>query len=166
MKSYTVCDHALGLANGPAKQGETVTAEQIGEENIPRLLMLGSIVELGTAPPVMDTPKTPSAPQVSDSDPEPPHPDALQARLAVGVPPAEDYELTDEDKVWITEIKEGVIPAPFNAAEVDKLTIKNIGERVKILSGQELAKSANKTQAAAALETAISDYFADWELPE
>jgi hypothetical protein len=151
---YTVIVDALGYSSGCARKGETVTEEQVGAENIARLVSQGFITQ--------ETPfVNPEAePEVTEEIL-----DTLAARLSVGVLPAEGYELTEPDVTWIKDIQAGVIPVPFNTDKVVKLTIAVIKERI-VAFGVEPLADAKKSEYITQLNDAVVGYFENWNLED
>lgn len=151
MKTYLVLIDALGFDKGCARKGETVTEEQIGAENVDRLIRQGYIqaefVE-GPAP----------APAKTEEEPE-----TVASRLSLGLPPAEGYLLTEEEESWVLDVKSGVVPVPFNADKVTNLTVKEIKARIEGL-GYEPPKDPKKAEAVEALREAVIAYFEAWQI--
>lgn len=154
MKSYTVLVDALGFAGGCARKGETVTEEQIGAENVDRLSRDGMI----------QPDFVPEAPAKAPAKEEPkPEPETVASRLSVGLPPAEDHELTEDEKAWALDVKAGIVPVPFDADTVADLTIKAIKERLAGL-GAEGPSEGRKAEYIEALNAAVEAYFVSWEI--
>lgn len=144
---------ALGLPGGCAKKGEEVTREQIGTENVERLLLQHAI-----APSIFSNPEAPvDAPVNATVEPE-----TLEARLAVGLPPVEGYVLSEEEAAWVEDVKAGVVPVPFDADKVSDLTAKVIIARIVALGGTVDPKG-KKAEAVDALNDAVEAYFSGWE---
>lgn len=147
---YIVLVDALGFAGGMAKRGETVTSDQIGEENINRLIESGSIAlqaDGSTVEPVVEA-------KGNSVEPE-----TLAGRLSVGIAPAEDYEPTDDEKAWISEIAAGVNPVPFDDDKVLSLTLKEINTRIEGFGGTPLANGSKKADAKEALKALVVAWF-------
>lgn len=169
---YVVLVEALGFASGVAKKGETITAEQVGEENVERLKAEGVIteyVEPANVPgvPVVQVPH-PSSPITDPGDAGQnagqAEPETVQGRLAVGLPPHEDHELSDVEIAWVNDVKAGVTPVPFDEDKVSDLTVKEIGNRIEGLGGEKLPGNSSKANAKEKLQEAIEAYFAAWEV--
>lgn len=154
MKSYTVLVDALGFAGGCARKGETVTEEQIGAENVDRLSRDGMI----------QPDFVPEAPAKAPAKEEPkPEPETVASRLSVGLPPAEDHELTEEETAWVLDVKGGIVPVPFDRDKASDLTVKEIKARIVGL-GFEAPKDPKKAEAVEALNAAVEAYFVSWEI--
>lgn len=169
---YVVLVEALGFASGVAKKGETITADQIGEENVERLKAEGVITEY-IEPATVDVQSTPEAPHPSEpitengeesGDQGQGEPETLQARLAVGLPPVDGYVLTEAEIAWVNDVKAGVTPVPFDDDKISDLTVKEIGARVEGLGGDKLPGNSSKANAKEKLQEAIEAYFAAWEV--
>lgn len=155
MKSYTVLVDALGFAGGCARKGETVTEEQIGTENVDRLTRDGFIQPDFVPEAPTEAPK---------AEPEA-EPETVASRLSVGLPPAEDYELTEAETAWVLDVKGGIVPVPFDADKAMDLTVKEIKARIVGL-GFEAPKDPKKADAVEALREAVVGYFEAWDIPE
>lgn len=151
MKTYTVVVDALGYTGGCARKGETITAEQVGVENIDRLLRDGYV----QADFVTPGPK--------GSEESAPVTETLASGLSVGLPPGGGYVLSEEEKIWVLDVKGGIIPVPFDADRVQDLTVKEIKARIEGL-GVVAPKDPKKADAVAALQDAIVAYFEAWEI--
>jgi len=147
----------LGFVGGCARKGETVTREQIGTENVDRLLLQAAISRTiwvnETVTPVATTPETT------------PEPEKAAARIAVGL--VCDFELSEDELAWVADVKAGVIPIPFDRDKVEGLTVKEIIARIEGLGGTPPAKAKpSKADAVDALEAAIGEVFTAWEVAE
>jgi hypothetical protein len=150
MSNYIVQVDALGFNGGVARKGETVTTEQVGADNVARLVTTGAIIS--DAPVTNAQPATPQA-----------QPETLQTRFSVGLPPEEGHELTDEEKAWALDVKAGIVPVPFDADKVADLTIKVIKERIVAL-GAEAPADGKKAEYIEALGAAVEAFFVNWEI--
>lgn len=153
MKSYTVLVDALGFAGGCARKGEIVSEEQIGAENVDRLTRDGFI----------QPNFVPEAPAKAPKAEPTPEPETVASRLSVGLPPAEDYELTEEETAWVLDVKGGIVPVPFDKDKASDLTVKEIKARIVGL-GFEAPKDPKKAEAVEALNQAVIGYFESWEI--
>lgn len=169
---YVVLVEALGFASGVAKKGETITADQIGEENVDRLKAEGVITEYIEPATVPDEP-TPQVPHPSEPITDTgdagqgegqTEPETVQARLAVGLPPVDGYTLTEEEIAWVNDVKAGVTPVPFDEDKVSDLTVKEIGTRIEGLGGEKLPGNSSKANAKEKLQEAIEAYFEAWDV--
>lgn len=153
MKSYTVLVDALGFAGGCARKGEIVSEEQIGAENVDRLVR-GGIIQPDYVPeaPAKDMTTEPTT-----------EPETVASRLSVGLPPADDHELTEEEIAWVLDVKGGIVPVPFDKDKVSNLTIKEIKARIVGL-GYEAPKDLKKAEAIEALNQAVIGFFESWEI--
>lgn len=149
-----------GLPASMAKRGETIKGEHLGdEENIQRLLALGAITH---APEEAATPAK-GAPSASKDEPEAPapEPEGPAARFALGLTLPEDFAWTDEAKAYVQDLKEGVIPVPFDADKVTDLTIKDLVKRIEAVTGEPYAQgSKKKMEVVQDLKTFMEGYVA------
>lgn len=150
MSNYIVQVDALGFHGGMARKGEVVTTEQVGADNVARLVTSGAIIS--------DAPVTNAVPEQAPAQPE-----TLQSRFSVGLLPEEGYELTEDEKVWALDVKAGIVPVPFDADKVADLTIKVIKERLAGL-GAEVPGEGKKAEYIEALNAAVEAYFVSWEI--
>jgi len=146
--TFTVLVEALGFASGVARKGETVTAEQIGPENVSRLKIDGIIADEGGAV----------------AGPEPGPTRTVRERLAVGLPPEDGHRLTEEDIAWVHEVKAGVVAVPFDDEAVEALTVREIGRRIEGLGGDRLPANSSKANAVEALRAAVAAFIAAWDV--
>lgn len=153
MKSYTVLVDALGFAGGCARKGELVTEEQIGAENVDRLTRDGMI----------QPEFVPEAPAKAPKAEPTPEPETVASRLSVGLPPADDHELTEEEIAWVLDVKGGIVPVPFDRDKASDLTVKEIKARIVGL-GFEAPKDPKKAEAVEALNQAVVGYFEAWDV--
>lgn len=168
---FIVLVEALGFASGVAKKGETVTAEQIGPENVERLKAEGVIADYvePVTPEAQEAPAQtphPSEPITDDQGAQGSEnaPETVQGRLAVGLPPVDGYTLTEEEIAWVNDVKAGVTPVPFDDDKISDLTVKEIGLRIEGLGGEKLPGNSSKANAKEKLQEAIEAYFAAWEV--
>ena len=153
MSNFIVLVDALGYANGCSLKGEVVTTEQIGIENIERLKLDGAI-----APQI--APGVPEEPVNTETPPD--IPETVQTRLSVGLTPEEGTELTEEEVAWVNDVKEGIVPLPWDADKVADLTVKVICDRIEGLGSERPAGNPKKVDAIALLKQAIESYFETW----
>lgn len=156
--SYIVEVDALGFAGGCARKGELVTLEQVGAENVERLLLQHAISRS-----VFENPaEVIEAPAPGKRDIEPVSP-AL--RLSVGLPFL-GADLSDEERAWVADVKAGVVPVPFDADKVSDLSVKEIVARIADLGGPEIGVKTKKSEAVDALEEAVENYIGGLEVDE
>jgi hypothetical protein len=152
MKTYIVLVDALGFNGGCARKGEQVTSEQIGTENVERLVVQGFILD---ETPVSNA----AAPQ------DAPEPETLASRLAVGLLPDAGKELTDDEAAWVRDVKAGVLPVPFDSDKVASQTIKVIKDRI-VAFGVEPLADGRKADYVTQLQEVVVSYFENWDVSD
>ena len=116
---YTVTIDALGFEGGVGRRGETVTEEQVGTDNVQRLVMSGFIV--AQADGTEEAPSAPTEPTEPAGDEEQ-APSKIADDLSVGIKPADDYELSDEDETFLDAIADGTAIFEFSTEKVNGLS--------------------------------------------
>lgn len=168
---YVVLVDALGFASGVAKKGETVTADQIGADNVDRLKAEGAITEY-VEPATVAAQEVPQSPHPAEpitddkKEGDEAEPETAQSRLAVGLGIVDGYALSEEEVAWVNDVKAGVTPVPFDEDKISDLTVKEIGSRIEGLGGEKLPGNASKAVAKDKLREAIEAYFAGWKIGE
>lgn len=177
MKSYVVMVDALGLINGTARKGETITESQIAD--LERLLINGYIVEEANPNAVTESPPVITAvPETTSETPEPvatattapaptppaedePYTSPLTTLFAVGLLPPDDYTLTDEDQAWARGVQTGEVEVPFNPANVESIGPAELRGRIEALG---VDPPADDESLADSLMEAVMLYFMAWDV--
>ncbi|MEQ1761555.1 MAG: hypothetical protein ABL984_00280 [Pyrinomonadaceae bacterium] len=162
MKTYTVLVDALGYAGGCAKKDEVVTEEQVGVENADRLLREGFISANFVSTP--EAPAKAAKTEAPAKDDAPAPPASMIELFSVGIPPAAEYELSEEELAWALAVQDGTAPAPFDEKATAALTGKEILARIEGLGFETPSSKAKKAELLDALRDAIAGYFDDWDL--
>jgi hypothetical protein len=151
-QTFAVQVDALGFESGCARRGEIVTAEQLGVENVERLLLAAVIV-----PHFVESLEEPASAETAPVEP------TLQERFAVGLTPAES-DLTGPEVDWILDVQAGVTEIAFDDAALDSLTIAQMVERAEALGAEVVKKPSKKIDAVSMLKYAVDTYIRDWEV--